>query len=182
MRRRRLLELFGAAWLGVGLDGCFASTKRAPDFAMRSLDGDLVSLSDFQGRVLLLHFFTTRERGSWMSLPGLATLDRKYREEGLGIVGVSVDDPKNRADVRGFVRSHNVAFPVVVDEATELSQLYNPSLIVPYGVIVTRAGAIWGYWNGFQPADLPALEAELERALEAAPLDHGETKQQSRPG
>lgn len=169
MRRRDLL----GGLLAVGassVSGCVSSApKQAPDFTLTSLDGDEVRLSDHRGRVVLLHFFDTNDRWGRMLLSRLAMLDERYRDRGLSILGVSLDGPKTRAALRAIVRQRNVSFPVLVDEATEISALYNPSRIVPYGVVVDRAGNVWGYWNGFHPGELPALAAELERALEGGP-------------
>lgn len=172
MRRRDVLGCSLAAVLGTS--ACLSrAPKRAPDFTLTSLDGDEVRLSDLRGRVVLLHFFDTNDRWGRMLLSRLAMLDARYRAEGLSIVGVSLDGPKTRAALRAIVVQRHVSFPVVVDETTEISALYNPSRIVPYGVVVDRVGNVWGYWNGFHPGELPALAAELERALEGRPPPEG---------
>ena len=166
MRRRSLHGGLLAAGASIGVGGCLsAAPKQAPDFMLTSLDGDEVRLSDHRGRVVLLHFFDTNDRWGRMLLSRLAMLDERYREEGLSILGVSLDGPKTRAALRALVTQRNVTFPVLVDEATEVAALYNPSRMVPYGVVVDREGNVWGYWNGFHPGELPALAAELERAL-----------------
>ncbi len=161
-RRDALMCLIGASLLGA----CRSMGARtAPDFVLRSTDGDEVQLSELRGRVVLLHFFDSKDRWTRMLLPRLALIDEAYRDEGLSVLGVSLDGPKTVAAVGAIARQRNVTFPVLLDETTEVAALYNPSRIVPYGVIIARDGAIWGHWNGFHPGEMPALREALERAL-----------------
>lgn len=54
--------------------------------------GGRLDFSVFRGRVLLVDFFTTWNQASILSIPGLASLHRRYAAGGLAVVGVALDE------------------------------------------------------------------------------------------
>ena len=66
----------------------------APDFSVRDKDNNLVSLSDFTGKVVLVEFWA-----SWCSyciaeIPNLNKMYEDYQSENFELIGISLDtDP-----------------------------------------------------------------------------------------
>lgn len=127
--------------------------KPAPDFTLRDLDGNSVSLSQYKGKTVVLEWFNpgcpfVRASHTTGSLKGLAA---KHAANGVvwlainsgapGKQGAGVD--ANRQGIAQFGMSH----PVLVDESGEVGKLYGaertPHMFVvnPEGVLVYR-GAI----------------------------------------
>src|SRR5215471_17090468 len=64
----------------------------ARDFALESLDGRIVHLSDFHGRAVLLHFWAT----SWLpcraEMQWFEQMHKQYGPQGLQVLGIAMDD------------------------------------------------------------------------------------------
>jgi len=68
------------------------SRKPAPDFTLTDSKGASIKLSNYKGRVVLLDFWATWCEGCKVEIPWYMEFQKKYKESGLSVVGVSVDD------------------------------------------------------------------------------------------
>lgn len=64
----------------------------APDFSFTTADGERMSLEDLRGKVVLLDFWATWCPPCRRSIPELRELHRRYRRDGLVIIGISSED------------------------------------------------------------------------------------------
>ncbi len=166
------------AWEMVGLtnpEGRFA-------FTFPDLEGTPVSLADerFQGKVVLVNIF-----GSWCpncndKAPILAGWYRKYREQGLEIVGLayelSGDPERDGRQVRRFAERHGVEYPLLLaglsDKQKAAETLPDLSAVVafPTTVFIGRDGLVRRIHTGFAGPGTgehhERLLAELERLIE----------------
>ncbi len=126
----------------------------ASTFMLRDLDGKLVSLDDFEGKVVLLNFWATWCPPCRKEMPAMERLYQAYRAEGFVIVGVSVDQG-SPSGVKEFVEKLNVTFPILHDRDSIISRLYsNPG--VPSSYLIDRRGRIThrvlGEYDWYSPA------------------------------
>src|SRR5215813_13745196 len=77
--------------------------KPAPDFALQSLDGKTVHLSDYRGKAVLLNFWATWCSPCKIEMPWFVELQKEYGPQGLQIVGVAMDDA-SPADISEFAK------------------------------------------------------------------------------
>src|SRR5690606_20246662 len=76
---------------------CPANAKKADlNFTVKDLEGRSVKLADFKGKVILLDFWATWCPPCKAEIPGFVELQEQYGEQGLQVVGVSVDDPPEK--------------------------------------------------------------------------------------
>ena len=112
----------------------------ATDFYLRDLDGKLVRLSDFHGKVLLLNFWATWCPPCRKEMPAMQQLYQAYRDKGLEIVAVSVDTT-SPAELRAFVNELGLTFTVLHDRDSLVSRLYsNPG--VPSSYLINAQGKL----------------------------------------
>ncbi|MFH0900917.1 MAG: TlpA disulfide reductase family protein [Pseudomonadota bacterium] len=169
-------RLLPAALLGLVVLGCAASAGssrggtvgKASDFALKDVEGQTVRLSDFQGKVVLVNFWATWCVPCAGELPHLQRLYDSYRDHGLVVLGISMDDPRTVANVAPQVRRYGLTFPVLLDEETRVVGVYNPKLAAPYAVLIGRNGAIAATREGYSPGDEVALEEQIKALLGAS--------------
>jgi peroxiredoxin len=140
---------------------------RAPDFELRSLDGENVRLADHFGKnVVLVDFWATYCQPCLIALPHLDELYRKYKGRGFVVLAVAIDEAALGSRVRVEASKLRLSFPVLLDPETEVVARYNPKSTAPYSVLVGRDGRILSRREGYTVAERSALEAEVLAALE----------------
>jgi peroxiredoxin len=126
------------ATAGAGLE------KAAPDFTLHSLDGKDVRLSDFRGKAVLLNFWATWCEPCKIEMPWFVELQKQYGQDGLQIVGVSMDDDSPQ-DVAKFAKTMGVDYPILVGKESEtdaVANLYGGVQFLPVSIYIDRQGKI----------------------------------------
>ncbi len=123
-------------------DVCPADAKKANlDFTVKDLDGKKVNLSSFKGKVILLDFWATWCPPCKAEIPGFVELQQTYGEQGLQVVGVSVDDPIEK--LRPFADEFRMNYPVIVGLGEDdLQDAYGPMWGIPTTFLIARDGRI----------------------------------------
>lgn len=124
-----------------------AQNRLAPDFALPSIDGKTVRLSDYKGKVIILNFWTKSCQPCLEEMPSLAKLTdllRGHRD----MVVLTVSTGADAQDVKNTVQSvlgRAPPFAVLVDEDAKVvegkygTRLYPETWFIdPYGVIRAR--------------------------------------------
>ncbi len=142
-----------------------AAKGNAPDFTLPTLDGKNVSLSEHQGKVVLVDFWSTTCNPCLEEMPHLVEIYEKYKAKGFVILAVSGDGPETRSNVSTVVHQKKMNFPVLMDEETTVIARYNPKKDMPFWVLIDRAGNIVKKKNGYDPGDEEKLAADIESLL-----------------
>ncbi|MBN1907417.1 MAG: TlpA family protein disulfide reductase [Deltaproteobacteria bacterium] len=112
----------------------------APDFSLPDLDGRMVNLSSYKGRVVIVNIWATWCPPCVAEAPSLDKLYKIFKEEGLELLAVSVDKDGKRA-VEPFMKKKNLSFPVLLDPDGRVAGLYR-TRGVPESFIVKKDGTI----------------------------------------
>jgi len=117
--------------------------QRAPAFTLEDLQNEEVSLSDFLGHVVILDFWASWCPPCRYSMPHLENLGASYRDQGLVVLGVTLDE--NRQDAEIFLEDNGYSSIVTVWESYAASQavknLYGVTGI-PHTFLLDRQGII----------------------------------------
>jgi thiol-disulfide isomerase/thioredoxin len=135
--KRRLALLF---LLLVPPSAALGQAQKAPALEFKDLRGRVRRLSDYRGKVVLLNFWATWCPPCRAEVPDLVRWQREYRRDGLQVIGVTYP-PTDRAAVRGFVRRHRVAYPVLLG-SKETKSLFDPGETLPFTVVIDREGRV----------------------------------------
>lgn len=112
----------------------------APDFALQSLDGKTVHLSDFRGKAVLLNFWATWCEPCKIEMPWFVDLQKQYGPDGLQIVGVAMDDSAEK-DIAEFAKSMGVNYPVLVGKEA-VGSAYGGVQFLPETFYIDREGKV----------------------------------------
>jgi len=85
----------------------------APDFTLKTLDDQEITLSKLRGKVVLLDFWATWCGPCKESIPHLVEIYKAYQQKGLEVIGMNVD----KGDVSGvhrFVKSMDIPYPIII--------------------------------------------------------------------
>lgn len=111
----------------------------APDFALQSLSGKTVRLSDFRGKTVLLNFWATWCHPCRTEAPLLSRWYQRLRGKGFVVLGV--DQQEGAADVGAFVRTYHLSYPIVLDASGAVSAKYDvPGL--PKSLLIDSSGFV----------------------------------------
>ena len=85
----------------------------APDGKLTDLNGKRVSLSDFNGKVVILDFWATWRMPCRIEISHFVELQMQYGAKGLSVIGVSLDE-QGPAVVKKFVKQSGVNYPILI--------------------------------------------------------------------
>ena len=117
----------------------------APDLTLTTVDGALVSLSAFQGSVVLVNLWATWCPPCREEMPALQAFYEEYRSN--GFVLVAIDQGETTKEVVPFVEEYNLTFPVWLDPASQAGAAFN-TMNLPSSYVIDRTGRIRLMWIG----------------------------------
>lgn len=115
----------------------------APDLfavSLPDINGRPVDFGAFQGKVLVLDFFASWCEPCRETAPLIERVYQTYGQQGVVVIGVSLDTPGNQGAVRRFADRHGVRFPVIVDNGRirEVTGVFS----VPTTMVIDQSGKI----------------------------------------
>src|SRR5712664_2019345 len=136
------------------------SRKTAPDFTLSDSKGASVKLSDYKGKVVLLDFWATWCGGCKVEIPWYMEFQNKYKDKGLSVVGVSMDEDGWKS-VKPFLVENKINYPIVIGNSDLGTQFGLSGL--PLTLLIDRNGKIAESHAGM--VDKDAFEREIQSLL-----------------
>ena len=130
----------------------------APDFALKSMSGVNLRLSEYRGEVVLVNFWATWCGACRDQLKALDELHAQYRDTGLNVLGVSVDRPSKRSTK--LLADLRPEYPVLLDADKDVSRLYDLD-DMPFTVLIDQTGTVRAVFEGFDDDDMQLYQAKV---------------------
>ena len=112
----------------------------APDFSFPGLDGKMVGLGDYKGKVVFFNIWATWCPPCREEMPSMEKLYKELKGEDFEILAVSIDASGMKA-VAPFVKEYHLSFPVLLDPEGTTKSLYGTTGI-PESFIINKEGKI----------------------------------------
>lgn len=117
-------------------------TRPMPAITLAGLEQATISLSDFEGRPLLVNFWATWCRPCRKEIPLLIALREAHADQGLEIIGIAIDELE---PTREMAASFGINYPVMVGEQEGIDAMVAfgaPTTALPFTAAVDRDGQI----------------------------------------
>ena len=135
----------------------------APGFSLMDLNGKIVTLDTFKGKVIFLNFWAPWCIPCRDELPELDKLYKKYNGKGFEVIGISMDT--SEAGIRKFMQKVPVTFPILIDKQGKADNAYGFTGL-PSGFLINRDGVIRYRYTGFGKEDLVEYEKNIMELLQ----------------
>lgn len=122
------------------------ASSAAPDVSLRDMDGNMVQLSDFKGKVIILNFFASWCPPCRQEIPDFVGLQKQYADQGFAMIGVSLTSAD---DVRPFAKKMGINYTVLVgDDKAEAA--YGPIRSIPTTFLIDKEFNIAKKYIGYR--------------------------------
>ena len=139
--------------------------NKVPTIKLKKLNGQSVMLQNYlkEGPVLI-NFWATWCAPCKKEMVYLDQFEKKYKDNGLSILAVSIDSQKSLSQVRSYIRSKKYTFEVFQDPNSQTFKKLNGNLM-PTNILINKDEKILWRHYGYLPGDETEMEKEIKSAL-----------------
>lgn len=139
----------------------------APDFTVYDKDGNEVSLSDFEGKPILLNFWASWCDPCKNEMPDLETAYGEYKDQVIFLAVNLTDGSYETVDsASSYVENKNYTFPVYYDTKSSAAEAYGVTSI-PSNVFIDSDGYVYAGYRG--ALSLKNFRSHLDAIVASSP-------------
>lgn len=113
--------------------------RGAPDFYLKDIKGEGMTLSGQRGRIILLRFWSTRCPSCKEEMPRLEKTYKGLKDKGLEVLAINVEDSQEVAS--NFTQEMGLTYPVLLDKGGKVAGVYNV-FGIPTTFFIDKEGVI----------------------------------------
>ena len=114
------------------------------------MNGNPVTLSNFQGKIVFLNFWTSWCIDCVKEMPDIENLNKKLNDSDFIILAVDLKESKKK--VKKFITKHNLTFKILIDQKGDMGRAFGIRSI-PTTFILDRQGGLMGKAMGARKWD-----------------------------
>ena len=109
------------------------------DFVLKDQHNVPVKMADYKGKVVIVNFWATWCGPCKIEIPDFVKLYSEYKDKGLVIVGISIDDSPEQ--LQSFMQELKMNYPVL-QMTPDVESAWGPFYGYPTSFVVARDGSI----------------------------------------
>lgn len=115
---------------------------------LKDTEGNLHSLSDYHGKIVVLNFWATWCVPCKSEMPIFVDVYKKYHDRGVVVLAASVDDDTTKKYVPQFAHSYKMEFPVLLNASTDIMRDVGLGEAIPSTLFLDADGYVVGRIQG----------------------------------
>lgn len=146
-----LILALGAAWILISADRSGAATQGlapapqqgfpAPDFELKTFEGETVKLSDLRGQAVLVNLWATWCPPCRAEMPAIEKVYNEYKDQGFVVLAVNMTYQDTFSNIAPFLDEYGLTFPVLLDQSGVVGSAYQLRSL-PSSYFIDREGII----------------------------------------
>ena len=146
-----IILILGLAWIRVSADpsgtsiaGKIAAPQQgfpAPNFELKTPQGETVRLSDLRGQAVLVNLWATWCPPCRAEMQTIEMVYNEYKDQDFTVLGVNMTYQDDVLKIIPFVIEQKLTFPILLDETGGMASAYQLKSL-PSSFFIDRAGAI----------------------------------------
>ena len=136
--------------------------KALPQIKLQDMEGKSIATDQYKGNILVLDFWATWCGPCIAEVPALNTLQEKYAEKGVKVIGVTMASGE-AAEVKPFIGKAKMKYTVLMGDDDQISDLN--VLAFPTTYLVTRDQKVFRKYLGAGPRKTAEIEADIQKLL-----------------
>lgn len=125
-----------------------------------------LKLSNYQGKVVVLNFWTTWSQECKKSIPDFIEMKNNYKDEAFELIGIDLDAITQNgvtfSEVIPFVNKYKINYPIVVG-TDKLLNAYGGISTIPTTFVIDKEGNIFEKFEGTQ--DIKKITKAIDKVL-----------------
>ena len=142
MTRRLPLQALTMSLILLAIVSCSSDpqpTEFEKDFSAYDLDDNLVRLSDYQGKIVVLNFWATWCAPCRWEMPALEQLYNEYRDRDVVLLSINVSE--SASEITAFAQEWGLTFPILRDTELEGAKTFGIRSL-PTTFLIDRKGKV----------------------------------------
>jgi peroxiredoxin len=145
-----------------GSEQSIAINEPAPGFTLRDTEGIEASLSDFEGKVVLIDFWATWCSPCIEAMPDVQVLHEIYKERDVVVLGINSWE-QQKENVKPFLKEHKITYRILLDSDDDVIKKYRVRGI-PTFFVLDKKGTVRYSYTGMPPGK-QVIQQSIEQLL-----------------
>ena len=137
----------------------------APDFSLKDLDGNRISLEGQKGRITLINFWGTWCAPCINEIPEMVRLQKDYQGNKVDFIGIA-HASGGKEEVRSWCKAHGVVYRQALS-TPRMMEDYGNIYEIPVTLLIDGQGRMRYRWDGER--DYATFRAAMDRLLQEPP-------------
>ena len=168
-----LILITGAAWTVLSADKTGTTTSgntaphtgfSAPDFTLKTPDGETYTLSELRGQAVLVNLWATWCPPCRAEMPAIEKMYQEYKDQGFVVLAIDMTYQDDPFAVVPFAKEYGLTFPILLEETGDVASAYQLRSL-PSSYFINRYGIIQDVVIG-GPMSEALLRMHVEQILQ----------------
>jgi thiol-disulfide isomerase/thioredoxin len=140
-----------------------SAAVKAQSFTL--LDESRRQLTDYAGQVVIVDFWATYCPPCVKEAPHLDSLQKKYGQQGLQVIGLNVGGPDDRGEIPKFLKETSLTYPIGFPEPEMVNLYMRDNDVIPQTFVFSRQGRLLKHYIGYDDRMQLDLEQLIGQAM-----------------